>query len=565
MPPFPADLWPFLRLAPFLRPHAGAALRSAAAAALAAGAAALFPWALKGAADAVLGSPAGWAALAGPCALVLAAALARALAAARLRSESSALGEAVGADLRRSAFRALVTADLARVRVHHSGEMVSRALQDASALRQVLVEGTRGATLHAVSLVASGTLLVTLSPRLSLVPLALLPPLALVSRRSAAALRRSGEASRAAQDGQSRAVAEAVALAPLVRLTAAADRLQARFEDHLARDREAVEAAHRERSRLQTAHEVLGALATVALLALGAREVAAGRLSAGGLLGFVFYARMAQASLAGLQGAWALAQHASGAARRFLDLAPAPAPPAPPGPGRPAAGPDGGLHARGLRYAWPGGPEVVAGLSLDLRAGGPTFLEGASGSGKSTLVALLAGLAAPSAGEVRLDARPVRALEGVERRRSVGVLTQEAALLDGTVAENLRLGDPEAPDAALREALEAVGLWTALGRGLETRVGEGGSALSRGERQRVGVARLLLQDPAVVLADEPVASLDAEAADRVLGLLYAHFGARTLLVTGHAAPPEGPWARVLRLEAGRVWPQEEAYVAGTNL
>ncbi|RMI12740.1 ABC transporter ATP-binding protein [Cellulomonas triticagri] len=203
----------------------------------------------------------------------------------------------------------------------------------------------------------------------------------------------------------------------------------------------------------------------------------------------------------------------------------------------------GGLELRGVHVTL-GGRHVLDGVDLDLAPVGSVAVVGPSGSGKTTLLAVVAGLLAPDAGTVLRGGRPVDA-------RDVAWVMQTTPLLGARSAvDNVALGalargcTRAAADAVARDALDGLGLGDRAG----TRV----RRLSGGERQRVAVARALVQEAPVVVADEPTASLDAHARDRVVQALLAVASAgRLVLVATHDRVVADGCDRVVDLVAGR--------------
>ena len=212
-------------------------------------------------------------------------------------------------------------------------------------------------------------------------------------------------------------------------------------------------------------------------------------------------------------------------------------------PSRGPFDPARGLEARGLSFRRPGAAApVLSGLDLAVAPGETVALTGPSGAGKSTALALLAGVAAPSAGEVRLQGRPLPHWSEGDLRAVLLLVPQRAALIGGTVRENLLLAG-EADDSALWRALDICALAErieALG-GLDGRLGEGGAGLSGGESRRLVLARALLRRPAVLLLDEPTEGLDAPTAARVLAGLRAALPRAAILAASHR-PAETAWA-----------------------
>lgn len=292
---------------------------------------------------------------------------------------------------------------------------------------------------------------------------------------------------------------------------------------------------------------VLTMLAVAGTLGIGLVRMRLGLMSpAIGAIG-PFAALALSETLAPLRRAVAEAGRMADAARRVApDLAPPPAPdlrPEPPATGR-------GLAATGLRYRHPGAARpVLDGLSLAVAPGETLALSGPSGSGKSTLLALLAGLVMPEAGEVRLFGAPLADWPEPALRARLALVPQRAALTAGSLRETLALAAPEAGDATLRAALEAVALWPAVaGRGgLDLRLGDRGQGLSGGESRRLALARALLRRPAVLLLDEPTEGIDETTAAAVLAGIRAWLPEAAIVIAAHRPLELAASGRIMRL------------------
>ncbi|WP_426031747.1 ABC transporter ATP-binding protein [Cypionkella sp. TWP1-2-1b2] len=201
-----------------------------------------------------------------------------------------------------------------------------------------------------------------------------------------------------------------------------------------------------------------------------------------------------------------------------------------------------------------GDQPVLRGLSFTAEAGKTTALVGSSGAGKSTVFHLLTGLMEPASGVIRIGGVIASGLALADQRALFATVTQDSALFDETLVENIALGrsvKPDALDAALRAAHVADFL-ALLARGVDTPVGPRGSALSGGQRQRVAIARALVQDAPVLLLDEATSALDAQSESIVAEALAHGSQGRTTLVIAHRLATVRNADKIVVMDHGRV-------------
>ncbi len=296
------------------------------------------------------------------------------------------------------------------------------------------------------------------------------------------------------------------------------------------------------------------ALGAVAALALGAWRMSEGAMSLTELLVVLLLGVEVFRPLRDLRGLLHDAMLARSAAGSILELM----------DGEPSiADPDvePGLLAPSLAFeqvvfAYPGGRAPAhRGLSFEVRAGERVGVVGASGCGKSSILRLLLRFYDPQAGRVTLGGRDLREIGFEALRGHYAIVGQDTYLFHGTVAENLRLGRPEASDAELRaaaEAAKAAGFIEALPQGYDTIVGERGIRLSGGQRQRIAIARALLRDAPILLLDEALSAVDADNEAAIQQALDRLMAGRTTLVLAHRLSSVIGCDRILVMDQGRI-------------
>jgi len=234
-----------------------------------------------------------------------------------------------------------------------------------------------------------------------------------------------------------------------------------------------------------------------------------------------------------------------------------------------AARPDGeDVVAEEVRYAYRPGHDVLHGVDLALRPGERLAVVGPSGAGKSTLGRMLAGIHPPTGGSVTVGDVPLVDLPLDDLRGHVALVTQEHHVFVGPLADNLRLADPAADDAALERSLRAVDAWDwveALPDGLATAVGSGGTPLTPAQAQQIALARLVLLDPHTLVLDEATSLLDPRAARHLERSLSAVLEGRTVVAIAHRLHTAHDADRVAVVDAGRIseiGPHEDLVAAG---
>jgi ATP-binding cassette subfamily B protein len=468
------------------------------------------------------------------------------------------IGARFTADLRRRVYTHLLTLSPGFFEETRTGEVSSRVTNDVT-----LIESLMGGTLlyalrMALTLAGCTAMLFFTSVKLTVIALACMPfvllPIGLLGRR----VRRL---SRAVQDrlaDVSSHVDETLHEIRTVQAYAHEDREGATFGERV----EAVFGAAVERSgylaRLIASVIVLAFGAVGVLLWVGAHDVFDGRLSAGSLTAFIFYAVIVANATFVLAEVYGELQRAAGASERLLELlATEPRIRAPANPIALPRPPRGEIAFESVTFAYPSRPQSSAldGFSLTVRAGEVVALVGPSGAGKTTVFQLLLRFYDPVDGRVRLDGVDLQDSDPREARGRIAVVSQEPVIFASSVAENVRYGRLDATDAEVREALArayALEFVERLPQGLDTPLGERGVKLSGGQRQRIAIARAVLADRAVLLLDEATSALDAESEKAVQRALETLMHGRTTLVIAHRLATVKSCDRIVVMDRGRI-------------
>ena len=468
------------------------------------------------------------------------------------------IGERVVADVRRAVFDRLTQLSADFYDTAKSGELISRLTADTTQIKSAVGSSVSVALRNIVLFFGSAAMMVVTSPRLSLfvffaIPVIVLPLVAfgrLVRRRS-----------RTAQDTLADASAYAAELIGAVRT------LQAFTNERLADTRfaAAVERAYQAAINSTRARAILTAIiiflasaSVVVILWVGAKDVLAGRVTAGTLSQFVLFAVFAASGLGQLSEVWGEISQAAGSAERLGELlAVVPAIQAPATPLPLPSPPRGEVAFDHVRFAYPTRPQafVLDGISFAVRAGERVAIVGPSGAGKSTVFHLLLRFYDPAAGAVTFDGVRVGAADPHELRARIALVPQDVAIFAATIADNIRFCRTDASEADVAHAAEqaaAAEFIRRLPQGFDTMIGERGVTLSGGQRQRLAIARAILRAAPLLLLDEATSSLDAESETAVQSALARLMAGRTTIVIAHRLATVLECDRILVMDHGRI-------------
>lgn len=465
------------------------------------------------------------------------------------------VGQRVTADLRRALYDRVVALPLRFFAERRVGELVSRVTNDITVIQSTLTETPLILLRQAVTLVGGVAMMLFLNWRLTALVFLLVPVLLGLATFFGRRLQRL---STQVQDRLADATAvleETLSGVRVVKSFVQEDSERKRF----ARQIESGFGTAMERTRLRSAFSALLtflALGTLLLLLwFGGSQVLRGAMTPGQLVAFLVYMIMVTGPMAEMAGLYSQVREALGAGRRVLELLQA----EPEALDDPRAPPlkeiQGHVRFAGVSFSYNGVDPVLQDIDLEVQPGEVVALVGHSGVGKTTLVNLLLRFYDPDCGQVEIDGHDLRTLRLRTLREQIGLVPQEVFLFGGTVRENIAYGRPQASQeeiAAAAAAAYADEFIAGLPLGYDTVIGERGTKLSAGERQRLAIAQALLKDPRILILDEPTSSLDAESEYHVQAALERLLRGRTTFIIAHRLATVQRATRIVVLEEGHI-------------
>jgi ATP-binding cassette subfamily B protein len=465
------------------------------------------------------------------------------------------ISQAILFDLRKRVFLHTQRLSLEFHETYTSGRIISRQTSDLDSIRELLDSGLNQLIQGVLYMVFTGIALVLLDPTSGLVLAVSLVPLWFLIRWFQT---NSQTLFRATRVTSARVIVHFVETMTGIRAVQAF-RKESRNRDEYGRYVEDYRVANTKVFNLFGTFDpvlvLIGNATLAAVVIVGGFRIVGGSLEVGALLAVALYAKRffdpAQ-ELAmfynGYQSASAAMEKISGVLEER---------PSVPDPAKPVRLPEatGAMDFDDVEFAYNAGKVVLPEFDLHIPAGQTIALVGSTGAGKSTLAKLMARFYDPSRGSVRLDGVDLREIDPKDMRRAIVMVTQEAYLFSGSVADNIALGKPGATRDEIVRAAEAVGAHTfieALPDGYDTDVNKRGGRVSAGQRQLLSFARAFIADPKVLILDEATASLDIPSERLVQEGLETLLADRTAVIIAHRLSTVAIAHRVLVMEYGRI-------------
>ena len=468
------------------------------------------------------------------------------------------LGERVVADVRDALFKHLMALTPSFYETQKTGDVVSRLTADTTLIKAAFSSTASIALRNGVMLLGTVVMMVYTSPYMAGLAALAIPivvfPLVFYGRRVR-------KLSRKAQDtlaGSAAFAQERLSGITAVQANVQENNVVNAFAKTTTQAFGAAQTRTFARSVLTFGIFNIAFGAIVGLLWIGAGQVLNGTMSGGTLVQFLVYAILAASSLSQLSEVWGELQQAAGAAERIselLDETPRIQSPAEPATlPKPVKG-DVAFKAVDFSYAQGSNAPVLRNVSFTATPGEIVAIVGPSGAGKTTLYALLQRFQEPQSGSISLDGLNINTLSLDDLRSSISIVPQDPTIFSGSIADNIKLGRPDASDAEMRAAAKAAHVAEfvdKLPQKYETQLGERGVTLSGGQRQRLAIARAILRGAPVLLLDEATSALDAQSEALIQKALETITKGRTTLVIAHRLATVRGADKIIVLDHGKI-------------
>ncbi|MET0976735.1 MAG: ABC transporter ATP-binding protein [Leifsonia sp.] len=468
---------------------------------------------------------------------------------------SARISQAVLIDLRTRVFLQTQKLSLEFHESYTSGRIISRQTSDLDAIRELLDEGINGLIRGVLYMGFTAVALFTIDGVSGLVLIGSIVPLAVLTRWFQTRSQRLFRQSRVASAALIVKFVETMTGIRAVKAFRGEKRNEKEFGDRVEDYRDVNARVIQLFGIFDPGLVLIGNVAVGVVLLIGGFRVADGQLAIGVLLAALLYTRRFFDPMEEMAMFYNSYQSATAALEKISGVLEEK--PSVPDPVQPVDlwTADGHVRFDGVRFAYRSDREILPQFDLDLPAGQTIALVGSTGAGKTTLAKLISRFYDPTDGAVTLDGVDLRDLHPNDLRRAIVMVTQEAYLFSGSVADNIAIGKPDATLDEIVAAARAVGAHEfieGLPNGYDTDVNKRGGRVSAGQRQLISFARAFLADPAVLILDEATSSLDIPSERLVQEALQTLLADRTAVIIAHRLSTVAIADRVLVMEHGRI-------------
>ena len=477
-----------------------------------------------------------------------------------------ATGARMAADLRSRVYEHLQVLPLSWFQERKQGDVLSLLSNDAETISRFVTNTVVRLLPLVLTLVFAFGMITWLDPGIALAAALLLPAYALLAKLLGRGIRPASTAWIESWSGLVAFVNENLGLMPVLK---AFGRESIESDRFATRNWELLQLARRHlrlQSLLSPGVGLLAGAGALLLLWIGIQHLQEGLLEPPELVMLLLYVMMLTAPVTALAGLWGQVMYARGAAERLLKLFVEQPEPKDAG-GRGLSTANGQIEFRDVTFAYPGRSPILRRFNLCIDAGERVALTGPNGAGKSTLVHLLMRFIEPAEGSILIDGTDIGDVRLPSLRSQIGLVAQNTLLLNGTVAENIAYGKPDATITEIEKAAEAASAGEFIANlpdGYDTVIGDQGVKLSGGQRQRLSLARTLIKNPLILVLDEATAMFDPEGEANFIEHSREALGQRTVILITHRPASLALADRIVTLRADRVESTDPGELTGNS-
>ena len=435
-----------------------------------------------------------------------------------------------------------------------TGDIMTRLVEDVTSVERVLIDGIEQGTVAILQILIVSCVMVAYSPSLTAAVLLPIPFLGAGALAYTLTARSRYRKQRKAVSALNSLLHDNIAGIRQIKTYTSETREHARFDEASNGVRTATLTVMKAWALYQPGMEFISSCGLLLVAGFGTSQVISGKMDIGGLVAFFVLTRYLYEPVGRLHQLNQIFQSGRAAGDRVFEIMDSETE-LDEGSQKTTAPVKGNVVYRDVSFSYDPKMPVLHGVNLEAKSGEMIALVGPTGAGKSTIVNLLVRFYEFTSGEITIDGIPLREIPKSHLRDSIAVVTQESFMFNGTTAENLRIGKPDATEEEIWEVLRAANAADFVGRlpeGLHTPLGERGVKLSVGEKQRLSIARALLKNPPILILDEATASVDT-ATERLIQEALDHLMEnRTSFVIAHRLSTVRHADQILVLERGRI-------------
>lgn len=433
-----------------------------------------------------------------------------------------------------------------------TGDIMTRLVEDVTSVERVLIDGIEQGTVAILQILIVSCVMLAYSPSLTAAVLIPIPFLAAGALAYTLTARSRYRTQRKAVSALNSLLHDNIAGIRQIKTYTSETREHARFDEASNGVRKATLIVMKAWALYQPGMEFISSCGLLLVAGFGTSQVISGKMDIGGLVAFFVLTRYLYEPVGRLHQLNQIFQSGRAAGDRVFEIMDSETE-ADEGAKNPTSRVKGHVVYSDVSFSYDPKMPVLHGINLEAKSGEMIALVGPTGAGKSTIVNLLVRFYEFTSGEIAIDGTPLRDIPKSHLRDSVAVVTQESFMFNGTTAENLRIGKPDATEEEIWEVLRAANAAEFIKRlpeGLHTPLGERGVKLSVGEKQRLSIARALLKNPPILILDEATASVDTTTERLIQEALDHLMENRTSFVIAHRLSTVRHADQILVLERG---------------